>query len=449
MIPVQKNQKLTVQIEDLTYEGMGVAKVDRYPLFIENALLGEVVDVHVLKVGKKFGYAKIEAWQQKSPNRVNVEDKRLLQTGIAPLCHMTYDAQLLFKQQQVKNLVYKAGMDIDVLPTHPSLEVSHYRNKAQVPVRMVNQQLQTGFFKKKSHQFVPMTQFEIQDEAIDKALQIIAEIMNQYGVIAYDENEHRGVLRHIVIRRGHTSGEMMVTLVTRKKKLFQGEQIAEKIAEAIPKVVSVMHNWNPDRTNVILGETYTCLYGKDTIQDDMLGHTFHISAPAFYQVNTPQAEWIYQKALDLAELKPTDVTLDAYCGIGTITLSIAPHVKEVYGVEIVEAAIDDAKKNAQLNHIHNAYFEAGKAEEVIKKWQKQGIQPDVVFVDPPRKGLDEQFIQCVQELAPSRVVYISCNPATLIRDIQRFNNYKATTIQPVDMFPQTTHVECVTVLHHL
>lgn len=447
---IQKNQEYDVTIVDLTYEGMGVAKIDHYPLFIENTLPGEEVRIKVLKVGKKFGFGKVVEFYKTSPDRIPSEEKKWTQTGIAPLQHMRYDAQLAFKKRQVEECLHKMHCDeVEVHDTTPSPQQMHYRNKAQVPVRVIDGKMEVGFYRKNSHQFIAIQNFGIQQEDIDDALQVIARILTEFGVSAYNEERHEGVLRHIIVRQGYYSKEMMVTLVTRKKKLFQGQQIAQRIIEEIPTVVSVMQNINDQKTNVIMGENTICLAGKERIEDEMLGHTFQISAPSFYQVNTPQAEAMYQKAIDLAHLSKDMIAIDAYCGIGTITLSIAPYVKEIYGVEVVAPAIDNAKENAKENEMTNVHFAVGKAEEVLSKWQEEGIQPDVVFVDPPRKGLARSFVETTIELAPEKIAYISCNPATFARDVALFKEagYRLDEVYPYDMFPQTTHVECVGVLY--
>ena len=446
MEQVKKNDHYIVDIIDLTYEGMGVAKLENYPIFVANALPSEKVEIKILKVSKKFAFAKVEQWLKKSKDRVADTCVTWTQTGIAPLQHMTYHAQLAFKTKQVKECLHKQKLDdITVHDTVSSPQEFHYRNKAQVPVQKVNGALTTGFYRKNSHDFIPLTHFGIQNQKIDEALAKICAILDQYQVSAYNEKTHTGVLRHIIIRRGYYSHEMMVTLVTRKKQLFKGKEIAQAIHQALPEVVSVMQNINDQKTNVIMGKTFHCLFGKDYIVDTMCGHQFHIASPSFYQVNTPQAEAMYQKAIDLAQVTKNDIAIDAYCGIGTITLAVAPHVKEIYGVEVVEEAIDNARENAEINHIDQAYFEAGKAEHVIKRWQRENIQPDVVFVDPPRKGLEQSFMETMVELAPKKIAYISCNPATFARDAYylKEHGYECHDVYPYDMFPQTTHVEVV------
>ena len=445
--PVTKNQELTVDVIDLTHEGMGIAKVDGYPLFIENALPGEKVIIHVLKVGNKFGFAKVKDFLKKSPDRIENADERYIRTGIAPLAHLSYEKQLLFKQQQVENVMKKVAKmpDVAVLPTIGMTNPTGYRNKAQIPVRRIDGQLQTGFYRKNSHDLVPIENFYIQDPAIDQAIVTIREILQKYQVKAYNETTHEGFLRHIVIRRGHYTHQMMVVLVTRKAKFFKGAQIAQEIAKALPEVVSIIQNINEEKTNVILGEREQVLYGSSTIEDQLLGKTYQISAKSFYQVNTIQAERLYQTAYDFAKLTAEDIIIDAYSGIGTIGLSVADKVKHVYGMEVVADAVQDAIKNAKLNGLTNTTYVTGNAETVMAQWVKDGIQPTVIFVDPPRKGLTPSFIKASCEMNPEKIVYISCNPATMARDLALFNElgYTAQQVQPVDLFPMTSHVECV------
>ncbi|MHC5267908.1 23S rRNA (uracil(1939)-C(5))-methyltransferase RlmD [Enterococcus sp. LJL98] len=452
-INLKKNQILEVAIIDLSHEGLGVAKVDHYPLFIENALPGETAKVKVMKVGKRFGYARIVEILQESPDRQATTNADLLRTGIAPLSHLAYDKQLLFKQEQVTKVMTKIAKmpEVEVLPTIGMENPLAYRNKAQIPVRKKEGKLVTGFYRKNSHDMIPIEDFYIQEKAIDEAIIKVREILARFNITAYNEEFNEGFLRHIIIRRGHYSHEMMVVLVTRRAKFFKGEEIAAIIKEEIPEVVSVIQNINEEKTNVILGAREKVLFGKSYIEDQLLGNTYRISAKSFYQVNTVQAEALYKKAFELADLQPTDVVIDAYAGIGTIGLSIANQVRHVYGMEIIEEAVEDAQKNAEINHIENATYLVGNAEKTMKQWEKAEIEADVVFVDPPRKGLEAPFIEAVCEMKPKKVVYISCNPATMARDLVLFaeQGYAAKVVQPVDLFPQTHHVESVTLLERI
>ena len=446
--PVSKNEKLTVTVEDLTYEGMGVAKVDGYPLFIAGALPGEKIEAVVVKARKNFGFARALKWFSKSPDRVEDDAQ---QDGVTPLGHLKYEAQLNFKQNQIQQLLKKAHLDdqIKVLSTLGMENPIHYRNKAQVPVRKINGKLEVGFYRKGSHHFVPMKDFTIQDQRIDEILQATLAILNKYNLSAYDEETQKGLIRHLMVRRGYYSHEVMVVVVTNGKSFPHGDKIANEIVESMPDVKSVIQNVNNRNTNVILGNQDIVLAGASTITDTLNGLKFKISAHSFYQVNPQQTEVLYNEAIKQAGLTGNETVIDAYCGIGTISLSLAEHARKVYGVEIVPEAIADAKENAQLNHIDNVDFEVGNAEEWMAKWESQGINPDVIIVDPPRKGLTNSLIHSAAAMNPKKIVYVSCNPATLVRDIQQFMDegyHVSQPIQPVDQFPMTQHVESITVM---
>ncbi|WDF83461.1 23S rRNA (uracil(1939)-C(5))-methyltransferase RlmD [Lacticaseibacillus pabuli] len=448
MANLAKNQELEVNVTDLTYEGLGVAKVDGFPLFIDNALPGETVRAHITKLQKQYGFAFTKEILKKSPDRVETKSRIYTQTGIAPLQHLSYPAQLTFKQHQIDELYKKQHLDIEVLPTIPSPQQTGYRDKAQVPVREVNGKLETGFFKRRSHVLVPITDFYIQDPAIDEAIVIVRDLLRKYNVPAYDEIHNGGVVRNVMVRRGHFTKMMMIVLVTRTRDLPHMAEIVSDITAALPEVASIILNFNPKRTNVILGSRSKTVWGQDYIEDDLLGSTFRISAQSFYQVNPEQTENLYKAAIDGAQLTGNETVIDAYSGIGTISLTMARHAKQVYGVEVVPEAVEDARVNAAANGIKNVTFKVGKAEDVMRTWRDQKLAADVLMVDPPRKGLAPEFTEAVGSMLPGRIVYVSCNPATLARDITALGEfgYKATQTQPVDMFPQTQHIESVTVL---
>ena len=447
--PVSKNERLDVTITDLTYQGLGVAKVEDFPLFIENTLPGEEVTIQVTKVQSHYGFARAVAWTQESPDRVKDVDKTYRQTGIAPLQHLAYPAQLKFKQHQIAELFSKSHQDVEVAPTMGMDNPTQYRNKAQVPVRMIKGQLETGFYRQHSHELIPLTDFYIQDPAIDAAIIKVRDLLRQFEIPAYNEVSDKGVIRNIMVRRGYYSHEMMIVLISRTQKIPSQAQLVDQIHQALPEVTSIVLNVNAKKTNVIMGNVTRVLYGKPTIEDTLMGLTFAISARSFYQVNPQQTEKLYQMAIDKAGLTGAETVIDAYCGIGTISLALAKHAKQVYGVEIVPEAIEDAKVNAQKNHLSNVTFAVNKAEDQMAEWQAAGIKPDVIVVDPPRKGLVESLIDSAAKMAPKKVVYVSCNPATLVRDVARFTElgyHVDGPVQPVDQFPQTPHVESVTVL---
>lgn len=450
---LSKNDIVEVTISDLSHEGMGVAKVDGFVFFVENALPGEVIKMRVLKVRKNIGFGKVEEYLKLSPDRNDSLDAAYLRTGIADLGHLAYPAQLVFKQKQVADNLYKTAhiSDVEVLPTLGMETPFAYRNKAQVPVRRVNDQLETGFFRKNSHDLMPIEDFLIQEKEIDALVNTTRDLLRRFDIKPYDEKEQTGLIRNLVVRRGHYTGQMMLVLVTTRPKIFRVQQLIEQITQAFPAVVSVIQNINDKNTNAIFGPEFRRLYGKDVIEDQMLDNTYEISAQSFYQVNTVMAEKLYQTAIDFSDLTANDVVIDAYSGIGTIGLSVAKRVKHVYGVEVVEKAVADAKKNAELNGITNSTYVADSAENAMAKWVADGIKPTVIMVDPPRKGLTESFIRSAAETGADKVTYISCNPATMARDIALFEElgYKLTKVQPVDLFPNTHHVETVALLSKL
>ncbi|CEY36975.1 23S rRNA (uracil(1939)-C(5))-methyltransferase RlmD [Streptococcus pneumoniae] len=450
---LKKNDIVEVEIVDLTHEGAGVAKVDGLVFFVENALPSEKIFMRVLKVNKKIGFGKVEKYLVQSPHRNQDLDLAYLRSEIADLGHLSYPEQLKFKTKQVKDSLYKiAGIaDVEVAETLGMEHPVKYRNKAQVPVRRVNGVLETGFFRKNSHNLMPLEDFFIQDPVIDQVVVALRDLLRRFDLKPYDEKEQSGLIRNLVVRRGHYSGQIMVVLVTTRPKVFRVDQLIEQVIKQFPEIVSVMQNINDQNTNAIFGKEWRTLYGQDYITDQMLGNDFQIAGPAFYQVNTEMAEKLYQTAIDFAELKKDDVVIDAYSGIGTIGLSVAKHVKEVYGVELIPEAVENSKKNAQLNNISNAHYVCDTAENAMKNWLKDGIQPTVILVDPPRKGLTESFIKASAQTGADRIAYISCNVATMARDIKLYQElgYELKKVQPVDLFPQTHHVETVALLSKL
>ncbi|AGM98461.1 23S rRNA (uracil(1939)-C(5))-methyltransferase RlmD [Streptococcus iniae] len=447
---MKKNDIVDVEIVDLSHDGAGVAKHEGMVFFVENALPGERLLMRILKLNKKIGFGKVEELLVKSPHRNDAIDAAYLRTGIADFGHLAYAEQLKFKTKQVKDNLYKtAGItDVQVADTLGMDTPYAYRNKAQIPVRRVNGQLETGFFRKNSHDLLPISDYLIQDKEIDRLVNFTRDLLRRFEVSPYDEKEKTGLIRNIVVRRGHYSGEMMLIFVTSRPKVFRVDHMIEKITETFPAVVSIIQNINDQNGNAIFGKEFRLLYGKDSITDTMLGNSFDISAQSFYQVNTLMAEKLYQTAIDFSDLTKDDIVIDAYSGIGTIGLSFAKQVKKVYGVEVIESAVKDAEKNASKNGIKNVSFVTDSAEAAMEKWSKEGLKPTVILVDPPRKGLTESFIKASVAMAPEKITYVSCNPATMARDIKQYQElgYKLTKVQPVDLFPQTHHVECVVLL---
>ncbi|PAV27998.1 23S rRNA (uracil(1939)-C(5))-methyltransferase RlmD [Virgibacillus profundi] len=447
--PVKKNETITLTFEDLTHEGNGVGKIEGYPLFVPYALPGEEATVKVVKVNKKFGFGKLLEVKNSSDERVEPPCNVYYQCGGCQLQHMSYQLQLEMKQNQVKNVMRKIA-HLDHVPAHPTIGMEdpwRYRNKVQIPVGERDGELITGFYRMRSHDIIDdMETCVIQDELNDRSVHAVRRIANRLGIKAYDEKSDRGVLRHIMVRTGRETNETMIVLVTRTEKLPHTEEFIRELTETFPHVKSIVHNINNQRTNVILGRKTKVIWGEEYIYDTIGNIRFAISAKSFYQVNPPQTKKLYDKALEYASIESDDIVVDAYCGIGTISLFLAQKAKKVYGVEVVPEAISDAKMNAKLNDITNAEFVVGEAEKVMPWWSAQGLKPDVIVVDPPRKGCEVDFLQAMIEMEPKRIVYVSCNPSTLARDLRVLEDggYQALEVQPVDMFPQTNHIESVT-----
>ncbi|VEI05866.1 23S rRNA (uracil(1939)-C(5))-methyltransferase RlmD [Kurthia zopfii] len=444
--PVKKNDRITVLIEDLTHDGAGVAKVDGYPLFVQGGLPNETAEIHVLKTLKNYGFAKIAKIVEPSPDRVQAPCPVFDQCGGCQLQHFSYEGQLKWKQKMVENAMKRLGkLDVVVHPTKGMEEPWNYRNKAQIPFGTNGEAPIAGFYKTKSHAIVDTDRCMIQTEEADAILEGLKPRLWALGLTPYNEKTKKGILRHVVVRKAYATGEVMVVLVTKKRRLPEKIATINAIRELVPNVTSIMQNLNGLDTNVILGSETTLLWGKEVINDKIGDVSFEISARSFYQVNPLQTKVLYDQALTYANLTGKETVIDAYCGIGSISLFLAKQAKSVLGVEIVPQAIEDAKRNAAINGFDNTEFVAGAAEDVIPRWYKEGKSADVLVVDPPRKGCDEALLTTILEQKPSKVVYVSCNPATLARDLRILEDggYKTKEVQPVDMFPHTAHCEAV------
>lgn len=444
---VNRNDKLSVYVEDLTHDGAGVAKVQGYPIFIPGALPGEEVHILVEKTMKRYGFGKLLEVIQQSPDRVKPPCHVFSECGGCQLQHLSYEGQLKQKQKNVQDVMQRIGK-IPNVTVHPVIGMDNpwrYRNKSQIPFSERDGEVVSGFYKSRTHYIVDTDICLIQGEEADELMTTLKNELHSMGIVAYDEHKHSGMLRHLIVRKARATGELMVVLVTRAKKFPQKNAVIELIKRVVPNVTSIMQNVNSEKTNVIFGEETILLDGKSFIVDSIGNISFEISARSFYQVNSEQTEVLYKEALKYAQLSGNESVIDAYCGIGTISLFLAQNAKEVYGVEIVPEAIEDARRNAELNGITNAQFEAGAAEDVIPKLYAEGKRFDVLVVDPPRKGCDEKLLNTILEYKPKRIVYVSCDPATLARDLRILEDggYYTQEIQPVDMFPHSSHVECV------
>ncbi|HII4457951.1 TPA: 23S rRNA (uracil(1939)-C(5))-methyltransferase RlmD [Clostridium perfringens] len=451
---VEKNKEYIFDIISQGYEGEGIAKIDnKYPIFIEGALKGEKVKVRIVKVNKNFAYGKLMEVLEASEERVNPPCAIYKRCGGCKLQHASYKAQLDFKWDRVKDCVSKIGkLDPSIVKYPLGMENPwRYRNKVQLPIGLINGEVKIGFFAPRSHDIIDMESCLIQDEIGDKVVKLTREWIEKFNIRPYNvdgEYDEKGIVRHIMIRRGFTTNEVMVVLVTNGEKLPHKEEFVDLMVKNIPGIKSVIQNINSKKTNVILGLESKTLWGEDTISDYIGDFRFNISPLSFFQVNPTQTEVLYGKALEYANLTGNEEVFDAYCGTGTITLFLSQKAKKVYGVEIIPQAIDNAWINAKENKVENVEFFVGESEVVIPDLINKGVKADVVVVDPPRKGCDKKLLDAITNIDAKKIVYVSCDPSTLGRDLQVLeeNGYKTLEVQPVDMFSNTAHIENVALL---
>lgn len=447
---VEKNKDYIIDIVSMGYEGEGVGKVNNFTVFVQGALLGETVKVKIVKLSKNFAHGKLLEVIKSSKHRIEPVCSIYKRCGGCQMQHMSYEGQLEFKTNRVKEVVSRIGKleDVVIHPTVGMKEPFRYRNKVQLPIGKVKDEVAIGFYAPRSHDIIDMDTCLIQDETADKVVQLTREWINKFNIEPYNEEENKGNLRHIMIRRGFKTSEVMVVIVTKEEVLPYSNEFVELMVKNISGLKSVIQNINPKKTNVILGSKNKVLWGKDKITDYIGEFKFNISPLSFFQVNPVQTEILYGKALEYAGLTGEETVVDAYCGTGTISLFLSQKAKKVYGVEIVPEAIEDAKKNAEENSVENVEFLVGESEKVIPELIKKGVKAEVVVVDPPRKGCERSLLEAFSIMGPDKIVYISCDPATLARDLGILNElgYKTVEIQPVDMFPQTAHIENVALI---
>lgn len=451
---VEKNKEYILDIIAEGYEGEGIAKLEGFPIFIEGALAGEKVRVKIVKVKKSYAYGKLEEILETSESREIPKCEHFKRCGGCSVQHMNYKKQVDFKWERVKDCISKIGGLSNELVKYPLGMESHpyrYRNKVQLPIGKVNGEVVVGFYAPRSHNIIDINSCLIQDEVADKISQLTKDwiIKNNIEPSTLDgEYNPNGIVRHIMVRKGFKTGEVMVVLVASTKNVPNLEELKEVLIESIEGLKSIVLNVNPKNTNVILGEECITIYGSDAIQDYIGEFKFNISPLSFFQVNPVQTEVLYNKALEFAGLTGKETVFDAYCGTGTITLFLSQKAKKVYGVEIIEPAIINARENAAVNNVDNVEFSVGKSEEIIPALINDGVKADVIVVDPPRKGCDAKLLYAIGETKPERVVYVSCDPSTLARDLKILEEvgYRTVEVQPVDMFPQTSHVECVALI---
>ncbi|MBN9647908.1 MULTISPECIES: 23S rRNA (uracil(1939)-C(5))-methyltransferase RlmD [Terrisporobacter] len=448
---LSKDKMYVVEIVDIGQGGVGIGKFEGFTVFVDGGLVKDKIKVKITKSKKNYAVGEIVEILEPSPYRVERKcNKELKECGGCQIQELDYKEQLNVKTNEVKQVISRIGK-LDNVVIHNALgmeEPFRYRNKAQFPIQKVDGVPVIGFYKKKSHDIIPTDQCIIQHDVNDKIIKIIKTYIRAYKVSIYDEKTHTGVLRHLVTKVGFTTKEVMVVLVANGRKLPYLNELASVLKENIPGFKTLVVNVNREKTNVILGNENRVIYGDGKINDNIGDLVFEISPLSFFQVNPVQTEVLYNKALEYANLGENDTVFDIYCGIGTISLFLAQKAKKVYGIEIVEEAIKDAKINAKINNLDNVEFYVGKAEEVVPKMYKQGKRANVVVVDPPRKGCDEKVLDTIVSMEPDRVVYVSCSPSTLARDLNYLDErgYKCLEVQPVDMFPHSVHIENVALI---
>lgn len=445
MEALEKGSVYTAVIDGYSSEGLGIARVNGAVVFVPHAVRGEEIDLRITKVMKTSCAGEIVKIHNPSPERMEPECPYAGKCGGCAYRHLTYPEELWAKRQRVQDALTRiGGLELTVEEILGAKNPEHYRNKSQYPVGADGS---IGFFQARTHKVVPIRRCLIQTEAADRTAQAVGEWMRRYKISAYDETTGKGLVRHVCVRVNR-KGESLCCVVVNGNKVPREPELAAYVTAAVPHTVGVLLNSNTRRGNVVLGDKYRMLFGRNYLMDTLCGLEFKLSMPSFYQVNRDQAEVLYGKALEFAGLTGNETVLDLYCGIGTITLCLAKAAKRVIGAEIVPPAIRDAKENALRNHIENAEFFCGDAADIAAKLESDGLRPDVVTVDPPRKGLAPEVIASVAAMGPEKVVYVSCDPATLGRDVKIFREfgYEAKRAAAVDMFPGTAHVETVVLL---
>lgn len=449
---MNKNDLFTTEILDMTEDGEGIGKIDGFTVFVKDAVIGDIIEGKLIKVKKTYGYGRLLKVLTPSPSRVIPACPAAAPCGGCQLQALSYEEQLRFKERRVKGHLERIGHFTD-LPMEPIIgmdgEPLRYRNKAQFPVgKNKDGRIITGFYAGRTHSIIPVEDCLLGMPVNRQVTETVTGFMEEFGIEPYNEETHKGLVRHILVRCGFHTGQVMVCLIINGTRLPHDKELVSRLQAAVPGLVSVSLNVNREKTNVILGRELINLYGPGYLEDMIGDVRFRISPLSFFQVNPVQTEKLYGKALEFAGLTGDDIVWDLYCGIGTISLFLAQKAKQVYGVEIITAAVENAKENAALNQMHNAEFFVGKAEEVLpEKYRESGgnMAADVIVVDPPRKGCDETLLDTMVKMGPERIVYVSCDSATLARDLRYLcdQGYEVKKVQPVDMFPGTVHVECV------
>lgn len=448
--PVRRGQEVTLEIADLASNGEGVGRHEGFTVFVPGALPGEKIQARVISVQKSYARALAQAVLDPAPHRVTPACRAYPACGGCRLQHLSYPGQLRFKQQVVERALRHIGRlsGVTVLPTLGMDRPWAYRNKAQFPLARRGGRVVAGFYAPRTHRVVEIEECPLQHPRANQALAAVLAAANELRIPAYDEETGAGFLRHLLVRVAVQTGELMLVLVSRERAVPQLTRLVKKLVAGVPGLTSLLLNVNPQRTNVILGEEWQTLWGSPTISEYLGPYRFRISGGSFFQVNPAQTVRLYEKAVEYAALTGRETVLDAYCGIGTISLFLAAQARQVHGIEVVASAVEDARLNARENGVANAEFHLGRVEEVLPRLSAAGVHPDVVVVDPPRQGCRPEVLSALAAARPERLVYVSCHPATLARDlgILAVHGLRAVVAQPVDMFPQTMHVECVVLL---
>lgn len=446
---LEKNRKYEIAIVDLGHSGEGIGKIDGFTVFVEGGIPGDRLRIQMTTVKKNYGIGQLLEIVEPSPYRIEAPCAIAHRCGGCQIMHMDYQAQLESKRGRVTENLKRIGkIEAKVLPTLGMEKPYEYRNKAQFPVGIMNGKAIMGFYEKGSHDIVDTQYCHIQHPINTAIVEAVKAFIQDYHISIYDEKTGRGLIRHLVTKVGYITGEIMVVMVTNGRVIPHQEKLIEALKGKVKGLKSVVQNINEKNTNVIFGRETVTLHGQDTIEDYIGSLKFKISAQSFFQVNPLQTKVLYDKAMEYAGLEGQETVFDIYCGIGTISLFLAQKAKKVYGVEVVEAAIEDARENARLNQLNNTEFYAGTAEVIIPRLYQKGVRADVVVVDPPRKGCEPVVLDTIANMNPKKIVYVSCNPATLARDVAILEEkgYKTVEVQPVDMFPHTMHVESIILL---
>ena len=441
---MQKNETYHVEITGLTAEGAGVARIDGQVVFVPEVIPGEICKIRIDHVGKTCAYGSLVRIEKASPHRVTPKCENFGLCGGCVFWHMDYACELAQKRQRVQDTLSRiGGVNFPDLEITGSDSIYGYRNKVQFPVQVQNKKAVAGFYKAGSHTVIPITDCKIQPQSAQTVRDTVLSWMTQEKIPAYDEKTHTGIVRHIYLRSGKVTGKLLVCVVANCESIPKKKALVAALLAKVPEISGILVNYNTRKSNVILGERFETLSGEAYLEDELLGLRFRLSPAAFYQVNHDQAERLYEKTISFAGLTGTETALDLYCGSGTITLCLAKHVKKVYGVEIVPAAIEDAKENARRNGIRNAEFFCADAGQAALRFAQDGVRPDVIVIDPPRKGVSQDVIEAMAEMNPDRIVYVSCDPATLARDAARLRGkgYLAQKAHCFDLFPRCAHVE--------